>query len=201
MTQTAGPPVARTRVAVARGVPPDPARFPATGVVGEVKPHTPEGIRGGLDQLRRRLAAAARTRTPGPPGPRGAGAPAPQLVTYRRSPSDPTRFDVRIADPPALRRALRGGGGLAETDFLPVGTVVYPGAARPIPLWQCPTRLGVRMEPKVRFLYAQWMREVQRQPGVRVARRPPQRGGADIEHERDEFLAELDAALSRHRPS
>ena len=189
MTQQAIAAGARTRASVVRGEPRDARRFPPTGVVGEVKPHNPAGIRAGLAQLRGDSPPVARPAGPAAAraSPRSSSPTARHRVTRRASTcSWPTRT--------SSRSAVRTGA--APTRWLAIGTIRYPGAAQPIPLWQCPTRLGVRMEPKVRSLYARWMREVQLQPSVRLTARRANRPGADIEHELAEFLTELGAELA-----
>lgn len=175
---------------VAGSVGRDPTLFPPTGVVGEIKPHSRSGIAAGVAQLRRRLAdPALRARA-------RARATTLQLVTYRQVPSDPTRYDVLLADPHQLGTVVRAGRG-SVTTWYRIGQVVMRDAVTPIPLWQCPTMLGNRLEPKVRAMYQGWMRNVQGHHGVALRNRSPQAPDADFSHEGADFLRELASELEQ----
>jgi hypothetical protein len=165
----------------------DPSLFPARGVVGEIKPHSTSGIAAGVAQLRRRLAE---TQLKGMH-------PTFQLVTYRQVPTDPTRYDLLLANPRQLGTVIRSGRG-AVTSWLLIGQVVMRDAITPIPLWQCPTRLGNRIEPKVRAMYQGWMRNVQGHRSLTLLNRSASKQGADFMHEEVDFLRELLSDLGQH---
>jgi hypothetical protein len=111
---------------------------------------------------------------------------------------DPSRFEIRIADPAELRQALTRPG-TAPTTWHPVGELTFPPALDPIPKWTCATLLGQEIENDVRWLYARWLHERQGHRPLQLPARSARSGGADIEHELAEFLAELGTQLARPR--
>lgn len=154
------------------------APFPTTRVIGEIKPHNAAGIRAGIAQLRTRHGYTTKT---------------PQLITYRQKDGDATRYDVFAADSRELRSVLRRDRpGIATWHRL--GTIQSARAIEPIPRWQCPTALGVLLEPQIRRMYAA-------RAGITLDKKSGHRTGADIEHELfAEFLLELATEL-RAQPS
>ena len=163
--------------------------FRLHGVVAEIKPHTPGGIRAGVLQLKARAAALRR-----------AGRDPLQtrfhLVTYRQVDGDPSRYDTYISDPSTFDQVVHGS---AAPTFLKMSArpLHVPRAVERIPVHQCHTMLGNELEPLVRRRYAAWMRVTQGKPGFRLEAKAPQRAGADIvqKEELAAFLRELAAEL------
>ena len=169
---------------VASSIGRDPTRFPATRVIGEIKPHSTREIRKGILQLRRHYNSN-----------RGRGF-SYQLVTYRQVPGDVTRYNVLVADPIELGRVVRSVGGQGGvSSWYGIKQVRLQDATAPIPLWQCGPMLGNRLEPKVRALYQGWMRNVQGHAGLSLPMRSASSSGADFAHEAAEFLRELAGQL------
>lgn len=166
------------------------------GVVGEVKPHTPGGLRAGVEQLRARAAQIRK---------RGEKAEDTRyhLVTYRQVDGDPSRYetyvsDPRLVDPLVLSRARPTGPitperlGMAKMGGRPLHV---PAALKQIPVHECTTTLGNLLEPLVRRRYTAWMRVAQGKRNFRLELKHPQAKGADIRHEMAAFLRELATEL------
>lgn len=189
-----------------------PEHFPAQNVVGEIKPHNPDGIREGIEQLRGRRQSSDRHRRP-------------QLITYL--PLDGTRFAVYVARPdlvmtatdtksqPARRRdatkALTSGrrGELLGTPgaHIQIATLNVPKANELIKRRDCPTMLGNMLEHPIRMAYQGFVKKTVR-PFADIEKRSaymdihlhrdrksPSAGGPDIRHELRDFLRELASEL------
>jgi len=168
----------------------DAREFPVTGVVGEIKPHTPTGIESGLVQLRNRLRPA------GPSGARPSlpARPVPQLVTYRQvRGSSPTFFELLAPRSSQLMAFLAGwntkrptGWRTALSTWFVVNRVEVPEAMTMVPLWQCASDFGSVMERYVRASYAARVRAT-------LEQKTTWGHGADFRHELEyvAFLREL----------
>ena len=161
---------------------PPRTQFRKKDVVGEVKPHNPQGIAAGIDQLVRwtRLRPSAK----------------PQLVTYRQVPGTRTRYEVLAADVDELRLAISARGSRRPVPpirtWYSIGITPVPEATRPLELWQCPAMFGNVVEKHVRRAYADRIRIPP------LPEKDPSKTGPDIEHElleMAEFLRELAAEL------
>lgn len=178
------------------------AEFPVSGVVGEIKPHTPTGIESGLAQLRNRLRPAGPTGVR-PPLP---AKPTPQLVTYRQvTGSSPTFFELLSPRPSQLATFLAGwdtrrptGWRAVLSSWVLVNRVEVPEAMTLVPLWQCSSDFGAVMERYVRASYAAKVRATLQGKGTWGH-------GADFRHELEyvaflrELAHELEAELVTER--
>jgi hypothetical protein len=157
----------------------DLLKFPRTNVIGEIKPHNPDGIAEGIRQLARRNAARRSV--------------TPQLLTYRPVDVQRTRYEILAADSGELKRII---AAWRPRQRVPKPTTWYrlrfpisvPRAADMIPRWQCPTQLGNLVEGQVRAKYAM-------QLGISLPGKSASGTGADIVHELAEFFTELAAEL------
>lgn len=180
MTATKAPPPPQRflRTPAERGLP--PGRFPRVGVIGEVKPHTANGIASGVAQLRvrfRRLPVARR------------GQVRAQLITYRPSASPEGAYEVLAPDSLQLTSWLATGGRPPHLRWYSLGSFPFPRALQRIQVRDCPSLLGSEIEPHVRRHYAARL-------GIPpLGQRTAAQHGADIEHELVSFLRELAAEL------
>ena len=154
----------------------DTRMFPRKGVIGEIKPHNPAGIAAGIVQLRGRSGITRGT---------------PQLITYRQVPGQPARYEILGADSAQLRSVIQGRAAKITTWYT-FGIVESAQAARMIPLWECPTKLGNVLEGPIRVRYA-------KRVGATLDRKDDAAlRGPDLKHElreMAEFLRELAVEL------
>lgn len=164
-------------------------KIPHKMVVGEIKPHNPDGIRGGVDQLRKS----------GMPGTR-------LLLTYRPvKGKGPTTYEVLMPHPRELMQVITvpSTKGNRQKPLLTRlhtwykigGDIEESCAVRTIPYHACPALLGAQLEEGVRENYRSFLRGQLGFP-VPVPSKSPWSSGPDILHEElAEFLAELAAHL------
>jgi len=149
---------------------------PRKAVIGEIKPHNPDGIAAGIKQLR---------------GRKGIERSTPQLITYRQVPGQPSKYEVLAADSAQLDAVLKGREAKVGKWYT-LGIVESSKTAEMIPRWECPTSLGNVLEPWIRRRYAS------RFNVTLDAKDSPSQTGADISHRKQEmaeFLRELAAEL------
>jgi hypothetical protein len=177
MTMTKEQNFLRTRAEVAMPA----GLFPRVGVVGEVKPHTSNGIASGVVQLRTRLRRLPEVRR---------AQVRPQLITYRPSDRADGAYEVLAPDSLQLRTWVATGRRPPGLRWYSLGTFPFARSLERIRVRDCPALLGSEIEPQVRDHYA---RRLGIPPlGIKTAAQH----GADIEHELVAFLRELASELS-----
>lgn len=178
---------------------------PRKGVIGEIKPHNVKGINAGVEQLRKSKLRKSK------------GTPKLLvLLTYRTvDPTDPSRYEVLMADPGELKTVINERDEDERSKTVPKGTRRPPlltrlttwykigdnfpeeCALKQIPYHSCPTLFGAQLEKKVRMEYEKFMRARYTRPQFpTLTSKSPWQTGHDILHEEfADFLAELAVQL------
>lgn len=172
------PPQRFLRTPAERGLP--PGLFPRVGVIGEVKPHTANGIASGVGQLRQRFRGLPAARR---------GQVRAQLITYRPSSHPEGAYEVLAPDSLQLTSWLATGRRPQHLRWYSLGSFAFPRALDRIQVRDCPSLLGSEIEPHVRRHYGARL-------GIPpLGQKTAAQHGADIDHELISFLRELASEL------